>query len=368
MRSAVNARLSWRPSKPRSAPRSTSVPVLGDVARLGAERPAEERPVANEHKGAHRWCVQPLVRIEGDRVRPLDAAQKRRQLVRDGGGAAVAGIDVQPGSDACRDVGDRVDRVDRACAGGARRRHDRHRTVARREIGVDQTLEFVGAHREPVVDRHLADGRLSEPEHVGGASDGEVRLRGDVHPQGRSPSGTVLANRGIGAVAGELEGGEVGERAATDERSAGLCRQPEALCEPADELELDLRRRGREHPAADVGVQSGGEQICDRAGHGAGAADVGEEPAASGPQRVVEHHLEVGEERVVVERLLRHLEADRPAHARRRHWRARGRVGKPGEIGRVQVEDPVGERPRPLRRPVEVADGRRRLDARHGAP
>ena len=137
-------------------------------------------------------------------------------------------------------------------------------------------------------------------------------------------------------------------------------RQPEQLGrEPPHQMELDLGRGRRELPPADVGIQAGGEQIGDRAGHGARAGDVGHEPRVSRELGAFEDHVvQVREERVVGHRLVRHVERDGVVDLLRRPPCAR-----PADRASAQELLPRGRRRDP-RTPVRAAGSQSRSSHR----
>ena len=61
----------------------------------------------------------------------------------------------------------------------------------RSEICLDQALQVVRAHREPLIDRDLADRGLAEPEHIGSAIDREVGLGRRIEREGRDASDAI---------------------------------------------------------------------------------------------------------------------------------------------------------------------------------
>ena len=197
--------------------------ILLDVRGMGAERARQHRRVAHEHRRGDDGSIEPLVCVERDRVCTLDTTEERPKLVGEHDRAAVGGVDVEPCAHALGDVCERVERVDRPRPGRARRAHDRRGRDAGREIGGDESLEVVHSHREALVDRNLANGRLAEPEHVRGPIDREVRLLRGVD---RELSATDPRRAGVpvGAVARELQRREVRERAARNEVAAGARR------------------------------------------------------------------------------------------------------------------------------------------------
>ena len=97
---------------------------------------------------------QPLVRVEGDGVRALDAGERnaaaRGQLEE----AAVRRVDVQPELLLRRDRRDVVERIDRTCADGACTRDDEERSFATRPVANDLRAQRIDVHAQVRVGRH----------------------------------------------------------------------------------------------------------------------------------------------------------------------------------------------------------------------
>ncbi len=290
--------------------------VLVDVARMDLVRLRQPPLVAHDHRARRRRDVQPLVGIEGDRVRALDPTERGPQRGHERRDPAVGGIHMEPEPVFLADVGDLLQRIDRARRHGPRRRHDDDRSRAGSEVLLDGPAERVDAHPELSVDRHFSHGASAEPHHVGGALVDDVRLGRGVDRQRRTRGDPLLARVPTGLrVAGGLQRDEVRHGPTGHDQPARSRRQPEDVREPAHELELDLGRGGRERPATDVHVHPGREQVGHRAGDRAGPGHVGDEPGVSRVDRPFEQRRAQEREQLVgrhrlVGNLHRHRRAD----------------------------------------------------------
>ena len=187
--------------------------------------------------------VEPLVRVDRDRVGALEPAEERRGAGRRGRGSAVRAVDVEPHAVLGADVGNRVEGIDGAGAGGAGDAHDGDRRDAGGAIGLDRAGELVGAHAQGVVAADDAQRAAAEAEHVAGAADRVVRVLAGVD-RGRSRRHAVLARFRQRSSARRGETGQVGVRAAAREvPDAG--READQLGEPAPRDRPRPRRRRR---------------------------------------------------------------------------------------------------------------------------
>ena len=89
------------------------------------------------------------MRVQADGIRALDALQQLAALVRHHCEAAVGGIDMQPDALGLAEVGHRMERVDRAAAGGAGVGADRDGVETVRAVTMASTL----ADEPPLVSR-----------------------------------------------------------------------------------------------------------------------------------------------------------------------------------------------------------------------
>ena len=213
-----------------------------------------------------------------------------------------------------------------------------------RESAAIGGLERVDAHPLLAVDRDGAHRAGAQPEHVRRAPDHDVRLGRRVQRDRTRGRHAVLAHVGAQpGVARALERDEVRHRAAGHDHPAGPVGQPEALGQPARQVQLDLRRARTEPVAAQVRVQAGGEHLGRGRGHRAGADDVGEEGRVAGVDGMLEgQRAQMGEQRVRRQRLLGHRQRER-----RRDLRGRRRHGSPAARGAARAARPTARRPPP---------------------
>ena len=103
--------------------------VVGQHLERGPQRP----PVAHEHAAALERLVEPLVRVERDRVRKLDPGQQG--AICEGREAAVGPVHVQPHAALAAGLGKLGQRVDRARVGRPGVRGQEERRAAGRDVG-----------------------------------------------------------------------------------------------------------------------------------------------------------------------------------------------------------------------------------------
>src|SRR5436190_810007 len=92
---------------------SSSLSSTSGNRRLKHTTPTEGG-ASSSNAAAFERLVEPLVRIERDRVRELDAGQLRLAAIREHGETAIRGIGVQPDASLAaerREVGQAVDRA-----------------------------------------------------------------------------------------------------------------------------------------------------------------------------------------------------------------------------------------------------------------
>ena len=223
--------------------------------------------------------------VERRRVGPAEALEpvtgplgrRRRQ--------AVGTVDVQPYALALADVGDGVERIDRARQRRAGRRHDRERRDAVRPVLPQGVLEGVHAHPAALVDRQAAQRAPSQPGHLDRAGDRVVRLVGAVHRGARALQ-AVLARARDGLLAGGDQGGQVGGLPAARERALAE-REPDELRHPLHGLAVDVV--GRAGGRREVRVVGGRQRGAEHADLEAGGPDVGEEEGPGRRHARVEH-------------------------------------------------------------------------------
>ena len=195
---------------------------------------------------------EPLVRVDADRVGALDAAQPPGSRLGDRREAAVRRVDVQP--DALRGavVGDRVQRVDGAGAGGAGVGAYRDGRAARGAVGLDGGSERGRIEAEVVAGRQHTNGVGADADDARGAGLGAVALVAHVDG-GPSRVPRCLSCR--------HEGVEGGGRAAARQHAARGLGISQPAPEPVDDDRLELARTARGQPSGRVDVEAGHEIV-----------------------------------------------------------------------------------------------------------
>ena len=189
------------------------------------------------------------------------------------------------------DVGDRVDRVDRAGQRRPRGRDDGDGDHAGGAVARERVGERGRVHPARAVERDPAHGARAQPARLDRAHDRVVRLVGAVDG-GAAAADAVVARAGQRALARGEQRGEVRRHAAARERALGE-READELGDPAQRLLLDaVRAAGRR---GEVRVVGGGERGGEHAHLQAARADVGEEQRARGGDARVEHPRGVGQ-------------------------------------------------------------------------
>ena len=171
---------------PRSARLTSS--VAGDrVVQVGGrhlERAPQERGVAHEQAAALVRLVQPLVRVERDRVRAVDPVERAPAAL---GQHREPAVGARPRGTRARARG----RPRRARASGStapvfvapRVRREEERHAAGAPVGLDGAPERLGAEAQVGADGEDADLVGPEPEDAAAARERRVRLVGDVRDE-----------------------------------------------------------------------------------------------------------------------------------------------------------------------------------------
>ena len=168
-----------------------------------------------------------------------------------------------------RDVGERVEVVDRAGHRRAGVGDDHERSQPGPAVGPDPLAECVRRQAERGVRADHADRARRETRHVGGLQDRVVDHVRRVH----HPAGQVVAEPGV---AGRDHGAKVGHRTPAGQVAPGLGREPDQVGEPPDDGRLQLDHGRCRGPIADVAVDGGDDQLGDRRLQQAAAPRVGE--------------------------------------------------------------------------------------------
>ena len=155
------------------------------------------------------------------------------------------------------DLGDGIERVDRARERRAGARDDGGRRRARGDVCVDDAGERSRVEAVAVIEWHEAKAGGAEAEDLDGALHGVMGLLRGVHRE--TQAGQPRRPRpGGGSFAGRGQRGEVRDGAAAREGAASR-READELADPADRLALDLG--GGRRVAREVDVEARRERI-----------------------------------------------------------------------------------------------------------
>ena len=137
----------------------------------------------------------------------------------DAGGGGVGAVDVEPEVLGGAEVGDLGQGIDGAGVGGAGVGDDRQGQEPGGAVGLDGAGQFARIEALAGVGVEAADAIADDPQRARGAVDRGMGLVGAIeHRAGPVGFGESLA--------GDGQGGEVGQRAAADEQPAGAGRHP----------------------------------------------------------------------------------------------------------------------------------------------
>ena len=167
-----------RPERPRVLERRVHrvelVALVRQVPLLVPERRHQVLLLAHQQDPARLRQVEPLVGVDGDRVRALEP-------LNSSGRVATAGSPYAPStwnqtSALLADVGDRLERVDRAGERRTRRRDDRDRRDAVGQVPVDRLGQRLGDQAAIGTERDRAEVRGAHAERLDGPRDRVVHL------------------------------------------------------------------------------------------------------------------------------------------------------------------------------------------------
>ena len=223
-------------------------------------------PVADQQPADVVGLEEPLVRVDGHRVRAIEVRDATGVARRQPGAAAVRRVDVEPQAVRRGDVRQLADGVDRAGVRRAGDRRDRERRQAGGQVARDGLGDGRAAQPERVVGRHDHEGVAREPEEVERPRDREVRLVAGVDAAPvelaaarRPPDPEDLAEA---QVAGDRHPHEVGHHAARREQAERAAVEADEVAQPADDLLLDERGERAGVPDVDALVGHLGEQLA----------------------------------------------------------------------------------------------------------
>ena len=194
------------------------------------------------------------MRVQHDRVGAREAAEGRTPARGEREESSVGGIGVQPESLVFREVRERVEIVDRAGVRRARALDDEERREPGGTVLGHAFPKGVETHAERSVGRNLADVRAGEAREERGLADAVVALVGDVERALEEVLGQPLVPR-------RDDGGEVRERPARRQESAGALRVAHGAREPANYVRLELDERRCRGEDAHVAVHGRRDEV-----------------------------------------------------------------------------------------------------------
>ena len=284
------------------------------------------------------------MRVERHRVAPLDPEEPSAAPVGELEEASVGAVDVEPQVLGVRDVGDRVERIDRARVRGAGARRHEERAHAGRAVLGDHPPEGVGVHPELVVGRHEANVPLREAGDRRGLRHARVRLLAHVV-------------RAVEEVLAELRvprrdhRGQVRHRAAGQQQSLRTLGVVEEVAQPPGDVLLDLDHGGARLPQAHVPVHALGDEVGERGRVQAAARDIGEVARTRVLEGLRDRGLRLGEQLVEVAALFGCGRTQLAGELDRSVGRVGGRVVEPVDEADQVVEGGLAHRAHVLRAP-----------------
>ena len=134
----------------------------------------------HQHAAAVVLHLQPFVGIEGDRIRPLQSLQPRREGRVHHPDSADRPVDVEPAARRPRDVRQPVEVVDRPGVDRPGAADHRQRADTRRGVRVHQRAQGAEVDAERRIDRNPAHRRTAKAEKFGRLLQRPVDLTGGV--------------------------------------------------------------------------------------------------------------------------------------------------------------------------------------------
>ena len=169
--------------------------------------------------------LQPLVRIERDRIRSCERLEAAGVSGIERRPCAECAVDVQPDAEFGGYVRDLVQRIDGAGVGGAAAGDDRERQMSRLQVGLDRTAQRIGLHAEFGICRDRPQVLRSNAELLDALLD-----RGMTFGAGIKDKSLPAALQAFGAhVPARARCGAVARRAERVERRHRAARQQQAL-------------------------------------------------------------------------------------------------------------------------------------------
>ncbi len=209
-------------------------------------------------------AVQPLVRVNRDRVRQSKSLEVGARVVERDGRRSVRSVYVKPEIELLADPGDLGERVD--CAGTDRSSCTNYHEGVKTGGAIlrDSLAQIIGSHAAVIVGRDPANRGSAQSTHIGGLVDPGVHFTRAVKHQTAalriSESFRANVPWRLRFSRGD-EAHDVGHIAAAHQHSIPLAWQSKELGEPADGFVLDLCGDWREGPRAAVWIDGRREKI-----------------------------------------------------------------------------------------------------------
>ena len=216
--------------------------------------PAQRSPVAHHQRPGAVREEQALVRVQGDRVGPFDAAHDPPAALGEEEEAAVGRVDVKPQPLRAGEGGKRRQVVHRAGVGGPRGAHHQERRPPRRAVGGDGRPQCFEVQAEPRV-----------------GSDGAHVLRWEAGQHRRLLDRVMHLVRGVEHTPEEVlrqalatsgdDRREVGQRAAAGEQPQRARGIADDVAEPAADVGLQLHQGRSGGPDAHVTIDGVRDEV-----------------------------------------------------------------------------------------------------------
>ena len=214
-------------------------------ARIGRHHPHQMLGIAHIVDRAVERRAEPLVRVDHERVRALDALPHPAAFGQDHRAARHRGVDMQPDSVAPRDLGDRRDRIDRRRRGRADGGDDREGRSPFARSSAIISRKRVGAHGVFVVERDEPQIVAAEAGEQRAFVDRAVRVRRHIDARRARFALQAAARQRIirRPLARADERDQRAGRGGVLDHAAPGGRKAEHLPEPVGDHLLDLRHR-----------------------------------------------------------------------------------------------------------------------------
>ncbi len=254
----------------RAGPRELESPVgqvhfvvngldVFEEIRRDLESLLQRGAVADEERAGFDRLVEPLVRVERDRVGKPDSVESCPAPLAEACERTVCAVYVQPDPVLTTERRQLADRVDGADRGGARVCDDDQRDQPVRPVRSDRGAQGVDPDPRLLVGwdhPHTVRPESERPRCPRDRGVGLVRHIGDG----------VRVHRPESRLTRECECGQVGRGPAGDEQSRCALRIADPVPEPIDHSQLERARPRGAEPPAGVEVERAPDQVTERAG------------------------------------------------------------------------------------------------------